>query len=119
MGFCNDFGILLSKLKITTIFRKVSPTQQNLSLEQFKEAIPLLAMEYAKARHEECKYRLQMIKFVIEFPTNSKFKIHLNQTIFNLVNEVSSTYDNLGRKIKSKKQKKIEEFINLDQKEVE
>ena len=48
----------------------VSPNLQSLTLDQFKTCLPFLAKEHAKAKIKELKFRMQEIKFVLEYPKN-------------------------------------------------
>jgi len=70
VSFCNDFKMTMPRSKIIEVFKKVSPNLTSLTLEQFKASLPHLAMEHAKAKIRELKYKMQEIKFVLEFPQN-------------------------------------------------
>jgi len=47
-AFCKDVKIALSKARIGEIYKKVSVNKKSLELHQFKDALPLLGLEYAK-----------------------------------------------------------------------
>jgi len=58
ISFCNDFGFKMPKSKLMNIFKMVSPLNLPLNLEQFKQALPLISLEYCKNGAKEMKYRL-------------------------------------------------------------
>ena len=101
-GFCRDFMMLPPKSKIHEVFRLVSPLQQPLNFEQFKKTLPILAMQFAKFKITETKYRLRELKYVLEYPTNQP-AVNLTDTLENLINGVTEKYDKLGRKIITKR----------------
>lgn len=69
-AFCRDFGFFLSKNKLADIFKQVSKQQTSLQLEQFEQALPLIAIEYSKEKSREIKARLKEIKNILEYPEN-------------------------------------------------
>ena len=78
------------KKKIMDIFLGVSNNKKPLSFDQFKEALPLLAFEYSRAKTKEIKARLREIKFVLEYPENHPF-IKLPESIEKAINDIKSS----------------------------
>lgn len=70
--FCKDFGINIPQSKMLHVFAKVSQNQSPLVLDQFKQALPLLALEMATQKALEIKLRLRELKAVLDFPDNSQ-----------------------------------------------
>jgi hypothetical protein len=78
-------------------------------LIKFTASLPLLGLEYAKAKSLEIKYRLREIKLVLEYP-NSK----VSETIERLINDIEEPRNGrqmkITRKIQISKTIRIEEF---------
>ena len=111
-NFIKDYGIAVPKTKMFKIFKKVSPTLSPLTLEQFKQTLPLLAFEHTNGKQREVKYKLQEIKFCLEYPGNQPH-VKMNETIENLINGINEQYDKFGRKVKlTTKKQNITEVID-------
>lgn len=72
MIFCRDFKLILPKTRISDVYTRVSKTRQSLNLDQFKETLPHLGLEYAKAKTVEIQCRLREMKHVMEYPKNKE-----------------------------------------------
>lgn len=83
------------KQKILDIFTEVSNNKKPLSFEQFKNALPLLAFEYSRAKTKEIKARLREIKQVLEYPDNQPF-IKIPESIEKAINNIKVS-DNLPK----------------------
>jgi len=66
--FCKDFEIKVAKSKQLEIFRKVSSNVDPLTIERFKDTLPLLGLEMAKEKARELKFRLREIARVLYYP---------------------------------------------------
>jgi hypothetical protein len=66
--FCKDFDIAIPQSKELQVFARASGSQAPLFFDQFKDALPMLGHEIAKAKAKEIKLRLREYKAILEFP---------------------------------------------------
>jgi hypothetical protein len=70
-AFCRDYQLIMPKTKLAYIFRKVQGGLNNsLQPEQFKEALPLLALAHTESKSIESQFKLAEIKEILEYPEN-------------------------------------------------
>lgn len=104
-----DFDIKISKMTFIKILNKVQPNG-NLSFEEFKQLLPLAALEFSTAMQKEIKYRLYELKSILEYPENKK-EVSLTDEMLLFLNGVKQVYDHLGRKVKVDKECKVPLFV--------
>lgn len=106
--FCRDFRLSIPKSKIGEVYTKVSTNRQSLNHDQFKQALPHLGLEYAKAKTVELQCRLREMKHVMEYPKNKK-DVKLAKNIYEVLKR-SETY----MERKQENQTMIPEFVLLE-----
>jgi hypothetical protein len=82
--FCRDFNIVLPKTKINEVFNRVSESRKSLDLDQFKQVLPHLGLEYAKAKTVEIQCRLREMKHIMEYPKN-KNEVKIAKNLYELM----------------------------------
>ena len=110
--FCKDFDMRLPLQKYLEIFRSVSLQQSPLDLNQFKEILPVLGLEYAQQKAKETKHRLKEIKKVLLYP-----ETQITESIEHIINGIDSKHP-LGKKIHIDQRKSLQKVIedgNLEQ----
>lgn len=96
-----DFDILITPSQQHDLFKKISPGQTPLNLEQFKASLPLIGIEYAKAKTKEIKNRLRELKNVLEYP-ESKISLFMEK----IINDVADKPED-GKPLKLNQKKTI------------
>ena len=95
--FVKDFDIKIPIAKQLECFKKVSRTQNFVTLDQFEELMPLLAQAHIECKIKELKNKLNEIKRVMEYPAG-KVDYHIEAIINNQESDIENKNNNMSQR---------------------